>query len=80
MCVFMSSNNMSVLCPVPAFKCVLKCVHISEVLLHAGLELFFYVTVFKCIFTRQQLYCDTCIQVFFMVIKLRAIRGHPAGV
>ena len=78
MCVFMSSNNTSILCSVLAFKCVLKCVHISEVLLHAGLELF-YLTVFKCIFFRQQLYCDTCIQVF-MVIKLHAIRGHSAGV
>ena len=37
----MSSNNTSVLCSVLAFKCVLKCVHISEVLLHAGLELFY---------------------------------------
>ena len=63
MYVFVSSNDTFVLCPVPAFQvCTLMCSYL-RVLLHAGLE--FYPLFLKCIFTCQQLYCDTCIQVFF---------------
>ena len=74
----MSSNYMSVLCFVPAFKCVLKCVHISEVLLHAGLELF--IKLFLNVFLLTENYIVILVFKFFIVIKLHAIRGRPAGV
>ena len=62
MYVFVLCNDTFVLCPVPAFQvCTLMCSYLRE-LLHAGLE--FYLLFLKCIFTCQQLYCDTCIQVF----------------
>ena len=77
MCVFMSSNYMSVLCFIPAFKCVLKCVHISEVLLHAGLELFIKLFL-KFLLTDN--YTVILVFKFFIVIKLRAIRGCLASV
>ena len=74
MCVFMLSNYMSVLCFVPAFKCVLKCVHISEVLLHAGLELL------STVFLLTNNYTVILVFKFFIVIKLHAVRRHPASV
>ena len=78
MCVSMSPNHMSVLCFVPAFKCVLKYVHISEVLLHARLELF--IQLFLNVFLLADNYTVILVFKFFIVIKFHAIRGHPASV
>ena len=54
-----------------AFECVITYVFILGILMHARLEFYrlFLSTIFKCvlmkcIFTRQQLYCDICIPDF----------------